>query len=85
MQLVGALVVQAQAALVTASISSMVLTRYYARIPFGDFELELSRARDSHYISITLHADEATGLLAQVWCDGTVGLATFVTLTVGAL
>ena len=66
LQLVGALVVQAQAALVTASVSSMVLTRFYARIPFGDFEMELSRARNSHYISITLHADEATGLLAQV-------------------
>jgi len=65
-QLVGALVVQAQAGLVPVSISSMVLTRYYARIPFGDYEMELSRTRDARFISITLHADEATGLLAQV-------------------
>jgi len=68
MQLVGALVVQAQAGLVPASISSMVLTRYYARIPFGNYEMELSRSRDARFISITLHADEATGLLAQVRC-----------------
>ena len=67
-QLVGALVVQAQAALVTASIGSMVLTRYYARIPFDNYEMELSRTRDGRFISITLHADEATGLLAQVLC-----------------
>ena len=67
-QLVGALVVQAQADLVPASISSMVLTRYYARIPFGNYEMELSRTRDARFISITLHADEAAGLLAQVWC-----------------
>ena len=68
-QLVGALVVQAQAALTPALISSMVLTRYYARIPFGTtVEVELSRARDARFISITLHADEATGSLAQV-CD----------------
>ena len=66
MQLVGALVVQAQAGLVPARISSMVLTRYYARIPFGNYEIELSRSRDARFISITLHADEATGLLAQV-------------------
>jgi hypothetical protein len=44
----------------------MVLTRYYARIPFDMFEIELSRARDARFISITLHATEATGLLAQV-------------------
>ena len=41
-QLVGALVVQAQAGLVPARISSMVLTRYYARIPFGKYEMELA-------------------------------------------
>ena len=66
MQLVGALVVQAHAGLVPARISSMVLTRYYARIPFGNYEMELSRSRDARFISITLHADGATGLLAQV-------------------
>lgn len=44
----------------------MVLTRYYARIPFDAFEIELSRERDGRFISITLHATEATGLLAQV-------------------
>ena len=58
--------VQAQAALTPIRISSMVLTRYYARIPFGDFEMELSRARDARFISITLHATEAMGLVAQV-------------------
>ena len=65
-QLVGALVVQSQAAIVPASLSSMVLTRYYARIPFGNYEMELSRARDARLISVTLHADDATGMLAQV-------------------
>ena len=65
-QLVAALAVQAQAGLVPARISSMVLTRYYARIPFGNYEIELSRARDGRFISIVLHADEATGLLAHV-------------------
>jgi hypothetical protein len=45
----------------------MVLTRFYARIPFGNsLEIELSRPRDARFISITLHATEATGLLAQV-------------------
>jgi hypothetical protein len=53
--------------LTPAGISSMVLTRHYARIPFGtSLEIELSRARDARFISITLHATEATGLLAQV-------------------
>ena len=65
-QLVGALVLRAQDTRPQASISSMVLTRYYARIRFGIYEMELSRARDARYISITLHADKATGLLAQV-------------------
>ena len=62
----AALVVQAQARLVPASISSMVLTRYYARIPFDNHTMELSRSRNGRFISITLHADGATGLLAQV-------------------
>jgi hypothetical protein len=44
----------------------MVLTRSYARIPFGTSEIELSRARNARFISVTLHATEATGLLAQV-------------------
>jgi hypothetical protein len=45
----------------------MVLTRYYARIPFGSFEIELSRPRrDARFISIKLHATNATGLLLQV-------------------
>lgn len=45
----------------------MVLTRHYARIPFGtDSEMELCRARDARFITITLHAAEAAGLLAQV-------------------
>ena len=44
----------------------MVLTRYYARIIFDNFEMELSRARNARFISITLHATEATGLVAQV-------------------
>lgn len=67
LQLAGSLVVQAQAGLTPAGISSMVLTRHYARIPFGtSLEIELSRARDARFISITLHATEATGLLAQV-------------------
>jgi hypothetical protein len=49
----------------------MILTRYYARIPFGaSLEIELSRARDARFISITLHATEATGLLAQVGLAG---------------
>jgi hypothetical protein len=59
-------VVHSQAVLAPPYISSMVLTRYYARIPFDTFEIELSRARDARFISITLHATEATGLLAQV-------------------
>jgi hypothetical protein len=61
------MVVQAQAGSTSASLSSMVLTRYYARIPFDNsLEIELSRARDARFISITLHATEATGLVAQV-------------------
>jgi hypothetical protein len=45
----------------------MVLTRYYARIPFGpSLEIELSRARDARFINVSLNAKEATGLLAQV-------------------
>ena len=72
-QLVGALVVQAQAGIVPAGLSSMVLTRYYARIPFGNYEMELSRTRDARFISVTLHADNATGLLAQVWSKGRFG------------
>jgi hypothetical protein len=49
----------------------MVLTRFYARIPFGNsLEIELSRPRDARFISITLHATEATGLLAQVGLAG---------------
>jgi hypothetical protein len=67
LQLAGALVVQAQAGLTPSRISTMVLTRHYARIPFGtSLEIELSRARDARFISITLHTAEATGLLAQV-------------------
>jgi hypothetical protein len=60
-------VVRAQAGLTPAGLSSMVLTRYYARIPFGtSLEIVLSRPRDARFIRITLHAIEATGLLAQV-------------------
>jgi hypothetical protein len=60
-------VVRAQAGLTPAGLSTMVLTRYYARIPFGNsLEIELSRPRDARFISITLHATEASGLLAQV-------------------
>ena len=79
LQLVGALVLQAQAVPAPPHISSMTLTRYYARIPFDGYELELSRSHGSRSISITVHAADAVGLTtlvrrARIYTQANVGM-----------
>ena len=70
LQLIGQLVSHAQAKLPPPRISSMLLTRYHARIPFDDYWVVLDRDRGESIINVTIYAEEAAGLLAEV-CTGT--------------